>query len=737
MAPPEGGKITPISSNIVARVAGTLTTAVAGAIRGASEAWFGPQQPLVPTANPSPKGRAWDYAPGFNLNIQPRPYEPVSFDELRGLAESCDIVRLLIETRKDQMVALPWDIVSKADRGKKIKKNSENDTRIEEIRKFLRRPDRVHDWAQWLRMILEDMLVIDAATIYRRRDRGGKLYSLMPMDGATLALKIDENGLLPEAPEPAFQQILHGTVAADYTQAELYYLPRNPRTHDIYGYSPVEQIIVTINTVIRRLISQMNYYTEGNIPAGLMPLPADWTPADIEVFTKALDARLSGNLAERQKLIPVPNGTTIEEVKTPPQVDMADEWFTRICCFCFSISPQPFVKEMNRATAESSRQQAKEEGLGPIQLWVKGFMDRIIEEDFGAEDLEFKWLDDKEQDPKVQAEVHQIYANAKVLTRNEIRADLGREPIEGLDEFEQAQPDGFEGTGYSNDDEEDDDGGDDEPGGGKKPRAANKMAPGGRKKIHVPFDRPAVHNARAGLQDQVARILANVGRTLAASIRGEKMAKATPGDDIDLSGLRALVDAVPAYLEAVGKDAGAEVISQLGVTDEFSLVNQIDKLAVDYAYDRAAEMVGMRWNDQGQLVPARRAAWRIDKTTRAEVRRIIAEGLRDNIGRDAIADAIEKSEAFSPERAMTIANTEIAMANSASVLNTYDLMEDEGFVVEKRWHPDAEACLVCIANAKQGPVPNGKPFASGDMAPPAHPNCECVVVSEVTRPNEE
>ena len=173
----------------------------------------------------------------------------------------------------------------------------------------------------------------------------------------------------------------------------------------------------------------------------------------------------------------------------------------------------------------------------------------------------------------------------------------------------------------------------------------------------------------------------------------------------------------------MGKDAGAEVISQLGVTDEFSLVNQIDKLAVDYAYDRAAEMVGMRWNDQGQLVPARRAAWRIDKTTRAEVRRIIAEGLRDNIGRDAIADAIEKSEAFSAERAMTIANTEIAMANSASVLNTYDLMEDEGFVVEKRWHPDAEACPVCIANAKQGPVPNGKPFASGDMAPPAHPNC--------------
>ena len=60
-------------------------------------------------------------------------------------------------------------------------------------------------------MLLEDPLVIDAATIYPRYDRGGNLYSLDVIDGATIKPLIGEDGRAPEAPDPAYQQILHGT----------------------------------------------------------------------------------------------------------------------------------------------------------------------------------------------------------------------------------------------------------------------------------------------------------------------------------------------------------------------------------------------------------------------------------------------------------------------------------------------------------------------------------------------
>ena len=99
-------------------------------------------------------------------------------------------------------------------------------------------------------MLVEDVLVIDAATIYPRYTRGGSLYSLDIIDGATIKPLIGEDGRSPEPPDPAYQQILKGVPAADFSAEELLYLPRNPRAHRLYGMSPVEQIALTVNIAI-------------------------------------------------------------------------------------------------------------------------------------------------------------------------------------------------------------------------------------------------------------------------------------------------------------------------------------------------------------------------------------------------------------------------------------------------------------------------------------------------------
>jgi len=48
-----------------------------------------------------------------------------------------------------------------------------------------------------------------------------------------------------------------------------------------------------------------------------------------------------------------------------------DEWLARVCCFAFSISPQAFIRQMNRASAETQKDLSEEEGLAPILLWLK------------------------------------------------------------------------------------------------------------------------------------------------------------------------------------------------------------------------------------------------------------------------------------------------------------------------------------------------------------------------------
>src|SRR3984957_19901794 len=69
--------------------------------------WFGPLAPIPP---PQVAGRQWDYPSGYNLATTPRINEPISFQTLRGLAEGYDLLRLVIETRKDQVARLSWTI---------------------------------------------------------------------------------------------------------------------------------------------------------------------------------------------------------------------------------------------------------------------------------------------------------------------------------------------------------------------------------------------------------------------------------------------------------------------------------------------------------------------------------------------------------------------------------------------------------------------------------------------------
>jgi hypothetical protein len=80
-----------------------LLTRVVGGLRSAR---FGPSQPLAPEAPPDTAGRQFDYPVGYNLRLQPRQDEATGFAEPRGLADGYDLVRLAIETRKDQIEAL-------------------------------------------------------------------------------------------------------------------------------------------------------------------------------------------------------------------------------------------------------------------------------------------------------------------------------------------------------------------------------------------------------------------------------------------------------------------------------------------------------------------------------------------------------------------------------------------------------------------------------------------------------
>lgn len=395
--------------------------------------WFGPLKPPPPSAPPDVAGRQWDLPPGYNLQTRPRAYEPITFKQLRAMADGLDILRLVIETRKDQIARMKWNIRPCYD-----KKSNGYETKIAAIMGFFRNPDRRHSWADWLRIVLEDMFVIDAASFYIQRTRGGYLNALIPIDGATIKPVIDDWGHTPlpfiangKSVYPvAYQQVLRGLPAVDYSVRDMIYRPRNIRATTPYGFSPVEQIATTINIALRRQLFLLNYYTDGSIPDSLCGVPDTWTPDQISAFQHYMDDIYSGNLANRRrmKFVPAAISKSFIQTKEPELSGTFDEWLARIICFAFSISPQPFVKMQNRATAEVEKQASEEEGIEPSLKWVKALIDFVIETEFGTQDLEFQWEEHQVVDEIKQENILSGYTSRGIMTVNEAREALGMDP---------------------------------------------------------------------------------------------------------------------------------------------------------------------------------------------------------------------------------------------------------------------------------------------------------------------
>ena len=325
--------------------------------------WFGPGVPFAPIAPPDVAGRTWDFPAGYNFQNTPRPYEAVSAQDLRAVADACDVMRTVIETRKDQLAKLEWSIVPELVLDGSPATDPNNPA-IAEITEFFLKPDQEHDWDQWLRMEVEDLLVLDAPTLYCQRTYDDTLLSLRPLDGAGIKRIIDEWGCTPEPPIPAYQHILHGVPAVDYTTNDVIWMPRNPRTNRGFGYGPVEQILITVDIALRKQLFMKDYFTDGNVPQSIIGAPDAWSTQQITDFQKYWDAMLKGNLEARRRAFFVPGGMakTFITTKEPELTGKTEEWLARVICFAFSISPQPFLSMMNRACHSSDTETLTEGG---------------------------------------------------------------------------------------------------------------------------------------------------------------------------------------------------------------------------------------------------------------------------------------------------------------------------------------------------------------------------------------
>lgn len=440
VAPTAGSRITDLSGRAQqATLLQRIGAAANYVIRGVTpETWFGPGQPIGPMA-PKPEqgayGRRFDYSVAQNIQFQPKTEQGagVPFYVMRSLRDSYDLLALCVETRKDQAAGFEWEVIPKA-------KNADQKQFKDQIKKaseFMERPSREDDWPDFLRQIVDDCLVCDGVALYPQMTRGGGLYSLIPIDVASIKLLVDEQGMRPEPPSPAYQQVMKGVPAVDYTADQLFYWRRNRRTNRVYGFSPVEQVIVTTNIALKRQQYQLEYYTEGNIPDSLLGVPETWTPDQITEFQTQFDSWLGGNTGARRKARFIPGDVKALLTLKDTQVtltDQADEWFARVVCFALSVAPIALLKMVNRAAGAQIAESAKEEGNVPFLTWVATKLTQIINGPLGCPDVKFAFKFDVEIDPNIKSQIQNNDVKDGIRSIDEVRAEKGLQP-RGMDDL--------------------------------------------------------------------------------------------------------------------------------------------------------------------------------------------------------------------------------------------------------------------------------------------------------------
>jgi len=202
------------------------------------------------------------------------------------------------------------------------------------------KPDGHNDWSTWLNLWLDSILMYDAGALYKEKIGGaaykinyegtaeriksikglkkgedifvhnhaGRTVHLRVIDGSTIFPVINENGSLPQAPFPAYVQVIKGTPYEWLTRDQLWYQPRFMRSNAPYGIAPVEDCAQAIQVLSNYWDWVAAWYTFGTRADDYMRAPSGWTEEQVLKWQEARALLLAGNPEARQQMQFMPYG---------------------------------------------------------------------------------------------------------------------------------------------------------------------------------------------------------------------------------------------------------------------------------------------------------------------------------------------------------------------------------------------------------------------------------------------
>jgi 8-oxo-dGTP pyrophosphatase MutT (NUDIX family) len=378
------------------------------------------------------------------------------------------------------IAGLEWDIVPTREAAKAYQndKGAYRDFghRRSQAVKFFDKPDpNYFSFDSFTSALLEQVFVFDALSVLLRPKRGkglrrgvlgSDLDCIELIDGQTIRPLLGLHGEMPRPPAPYVQQYIQGVPRSDFqsmwdgrdiaeaglkgyegpafSSDQMLYLPTVPRANSPYGMSLTEMALMVIMTGLRKQAYQLEYYSEGTVPAVyISPGDVNMTPAQIRELQAALNA-VAGDQAWHHKIIVTPPGSRIDPQRPAQLADQFDEIIMAEVAMVFDVDPMSLgiVPQVSTAVspyaakemAQASRTVHERTSNKPLLKFLASISNAILHRVCGQDDMKFTFSGmDEAQDQAAQTDMLVKQVQSGLISIDEAREELQRTAW-GLDE---------------------------------------------------------------------------------------------------------------------------------------------------------------------------------------------------------------------------------------------------------------------------------------------------------------
>lgn len=363
----------------------------------------------------------------------------LNFQTLRNISQRLPIINAIINTRTDQILPFCKLAVKEGDKGfmfeleqrtrDEHKGENLDDDEVMQLATFFEQTgfqfdaDREDDFADYLTMMVRDIYEIDQVATEVQRNRRGEAVAFWGLDGATIARVDDESSF---ARGVRFVQTIEDKIYNEFKADDIifdYKFKRSDIKYRGYGYSPVEQAIDVITTLLFGYQYIRDQLIKDKVPKGFISVMGDVAKPQLDSIRNYWYAAMSG--AGGSWAIPIlpsgKDGVGIE-FKSLGQSNKDMEYHKTIM-FVSSIVASVFsidLMEMGIKTDDSSSligesaepriTSSKSRGLASMLSFIEQHMNKVLRKVTNKYRFKFVGLEVEDQDKKADIRKKQLEA---------------------------------------------------------------------------------------------------------------------------------------------------------------------------------------------------------------------------------------------------------------------------------------------------------------------------------------